>query len=82
MLLGGTKGIHNVFVVIPQFLVTGLSAVIFAIFDPVQPPTHTISPPPKPTEAVGAVTMGVRAVMGREVLERDEGSNSVVYIFR
>ncbi|KAF9515837.1 hypothetical protein BS47DRAFT_1444339, partial [Hydnum rufescens UP504] len=27
-------GIHNVFVVIPQFLVTGLSAIIFAIFEP------------------------------------------------
>ncbi|KAF8994064.1 major facilitator superfamily domain-containing protein [Cyathus striatus] len=27
-------GIHNVFIVIPQFLITGLSAVVFAIFDP------------------------------------------------
>jgi len=27
-------GIHNVFVVIPQFLVTGLSSIIFAIFEP------------------------------------------------
>ncbi|KAH0831034.1 hypothetical protein J3R83DRAFT_13536 [Lanmaoa asiatica] len=28
------KGIHNIFIVIPQFLVTGLSSIIFAIFDP------------------------------------------------
>jgi hypothetical protein len=28
------QGIHNVFVVIPQFLVTGLSSIIFAIFEP------------------------------------------------
>ncbi|KAF8627150.1 hypothetical protein AX17_006367 [Amanita inopinata Kibby_2008] len=35
-------GIHNVFIVIPQFLVTGLSAIIFAIFDPNKSvlPTH------------------------------------------
>ncbi|KAG6849814.1 hypothetical protein H0H93_004763 [Arthromyces matolae] len=39
-------GIHNVFVVIPQFLVTGISAVIFAIFDPVRPPTHPLHPSP------------------------------------
>ncbi|KAF7342251.1 MFS general substrate transporter [Mycena venus] len=29
----GGDGIHNIFIVIPQFLVTGLSAAIFAIFD-------------------------------------------------
>jgi hypothetical protein len=28
------QGIHNVFVVIPQFIVTGISAIIFAIFEP------------------------------------------------
>lgn len=28
------QGIHNVFVVIPQFLVTGLSAIVFAIAEP------------------------------------------------
>ncbi|KAJ2923915.1 hypothetical protein H1R20_g13179, partial [Candolleomyces eurysporus] len=27
-------GIHNVFIVVPQFLVTGLSSIVFAIFDP------------------------------------------------
>ncbi|KAF8631680.1 hypothetical protein AX15_002265 [Amanita polypyramis BW_CC] len=26
-------GIHNIFIVIPQFLITGVSAVVFAIFD-------------------------------------------------
>ncbi|KAF7322326.1 MFS general substrate transporter [Mycena chlorophos] len=30
---GVILGIHNIFVVIPQFLVTGLAAIIFAIFD-------------------------------------------------
>ena len=32
-LLSFFQGIHNIFIVIPQFLVTGLSAAIFAIFD-------------------------------------------------
>ncbi|KAH0825774.1 hypothetical protein J3R83DRAFT_8938 [Lanmaoa asiatica] len=31
---GAIIGIHNMFIVIPQFLVTGLSSIIFAIFDP------------------------------------------------
>lgn len=31
---GVILGIHNVFVVLPQFLVTGLSAVIFSIMEP------------------------------------------------
>ncbi|KAJ7179781.1 MFS general substrate transporter [Mycena filopes] len=30
---GVILGIHNIFIVIPQFLVTGLSAAIFAVFD-------------------------------------------------
>ncbi|GLB40043.1 putative MFS/sugar transport protein [Lyophyllum shimeji] len=44
-------GIHNVFIVVPQFLVTGLSAVIFAIFDPVaqrHPQPHILPPAPQP----------------------------------
>jgi len=32
-------GIHNVFIVIPQFLVTGLSSILFAIFEPSNPGT-------------------------------------------
>ncbi|KIK91394.1 hypothetical protein PAXRUDRAFT_34952 [Paxillus rubicundulus Ve08.2h10] len=31
---GTILGIHNMFIVIPQFLVTGLSSIIFAIVDP------------------------------------------------
>ncbi|KAJ7604819.1 MFS general substrate transporter [Mycena polygramma] len=30
---GVILGIHNIFIVIPQFLITGLSAAIFAVFD-------------------------------------------------
>ncbi|KAJ7080927.1 MFS general substrate transporter [Mycena belliarum] len=35
---GVILGIHNIFIVIPQFLVTGLSAGIFAVFDGAPPP--------------------------------------------
>jgi len=31
---GAILGIHNIFLVIPQFLVTGLSSLIFAVLDP------------------------------------------------
>ncbi|KAG6899420.1 hypothetical protein C0993_010428 [Termitomyces sp. T159_Od127] len=75
-------GIHNVFIVVPQFLVTGLSAVIFAIFDPAQPPTHTISPPPKSPEVVRTIVQEFGAAIRREETFRDGGSNSIVYIFR
>ncbi|KAJ7306128.1 hypothetical protein DFH08DRAFT_517151 [Mycena albidolilacea] len=42
---GVILGIHNIFIVIPQFLVTGLSAAIFAIFDgEAAPPGHAPAP--------------------------------------
>ncbi|KAF9463203.1 major facilitator superfamily domain-containing protein [Collybia nuda] len=42
-------GIHNVFIVIPQFLVTGLSAIIFAVLDPVPTPSSgVLVPAPQP----------------------------------
>ncbi|TFY65833.1 hypothetical protein EVG20_g5255 [Dentipellis fragilis] len=37
-------GIHNIFVVIPQFLVTGLSSLIFAIFEPDKSVLHGAHP--------------------------------------
>jgi hypothetical protein len=42
------QGLHNIFVVIPQFLVSGLSAIMFAIFDPVQVPKAGAMSPPLP----------------------------------
>lgn len=35
------QGIHNIFIVIPQFLVTGISSIIFAIFDPDNSALHS-----------------------------------------
>ncbi|KAK0484971.1 sucrose transporter [Armillaria novae-zelandiae] len=59
-------GIHNIFVVIPQFLVTGVSSIIFAVFD-------------KDTRDSSSANNGVGVA---SALNAAEGSNSVVYVFR
>jgi len=61
-------GIHNTFIVIPQFLVTGLAAIIFAIVDPQKPlsPDHDNS----------------NTTQGKVELNDSSHSDSVVYIFR
>ncbi|TRM66977.1 major facilitator superfamily domain-containing protein [Schizophyllum amplum] len=84
-------GIHNLFIVIPQFLVTGISAIVFAIFDPDQSvlhgghggvPMHNSTATGDSNETAGDAS---DTLMFRDD-EADEsdagGSNSVVYIFR
>jgi len=91
-------GIHNIFIVIPQFLVTGLAAIIFAIFDPQKPllPDHRAPIAPGPT--LNGTIPSAHAVVarGKGVLEsllldnstqgkvvlNDSSPDSVVYIFR
>ncbi|KAF9553769.1 MFS general substrate transporter [Agrocybe pediades] len=91
-------GIHNIFIVIPQFLVTGFSAILFAIFDPTKPgiPAHRAPVAPAPPSPIGAdvknITAAVVTRAGEMLLdfstraEAETGesshSNSVVYIFR
>ncbi|TFK21002.1 sucrose transporter [Coprinopsis marcescibilis] len=88
-------GIHNVFIVIPQFLVTGLSSIIFAIFDPHTPPTSTgqlasdrlKNATSALVDSAGRLPRDVY-YLGNELISRAETvlqpthSNSVVYIFR
>ncbi|KAF9036322.1 major facilitator superfamily domain-containing protein [Panaeolus papilionaceus] len=87
-------GIHNIFIVIPQFLVTGLSAVLFALLDGDKSslPNHRAPVAPAPINGtllslngteelasrVGEVLFDTRAEFGDDV----QHSNSVVYIFR
>lgn len=63
---GVILGIHNVFVVLPQFLVTGMSAVIFSIMEPESdrgmPGTHPSAGPP-----VGDATAGVDLGLGADI---------------
>jgi solute carrier family 45 protein 1/2/4 len=90
------QGIHNIFVVIPQFLVTGFSAVLFALIDPQKPtlPGHHIptAPHPGPATNITVVLKNVTDVVVRApgeymLAKRTESAdtshtNSVVYIFR
>lgn len=83
-------GIHNVFIVIPQFLVTALSSVIFAIFDP----QKSVVPGHSATNATVVATAGnITTLLEDTILPRAlehagraeaeaASSGSIVYIFR
>lgn len=95
-LLTSSQGIHNVFIVIPQFLVTGLSSIVFAIFDP-----KKVVVPHRPVNNGTAILDGLNNtadVLSDTLLRRSEffvdlsirsasesdgqSSSSIVYIFR
>ena len=89
------KGIHNVFIVIPQFLVTGLSSIVFAIFDPRTSvnPSHplvngtAIATLTNATDALENTilkrTDALLDLNSRESADLKPGqSSSIVYIFR
>jgi solute carrier family 45, member 1/2/4 len=84
------QGINNIFVVIPQFLISGVSAIIFAIFDPIQTHGAVHLSEPSTVNTTTAIRIGntpagaARAFVTREdAVGYDSGkSNSVVYIFR
>ncbi|KIM38864.1 hypothetical protein M413DRAFT_447558 [Hebeloma cylindrosporum] len=68
-------GIHNIFIVIPQFLVTGLSAILFALLDPKKPslPAHggPVAPAPRPTNGTVLLATNATATLlsrGSEIL--------------
>lgn len=82
---GAILGIHNLFIVVPQFLVTGLSSIIFAIFDPQKSVLHGHYP----GNAIPADdTIATSGDVMRQILNRDEdpsvktGPNSIAIIFR
>jgi len=58
-------GIHNIFIVIPQFLVTGLSAIIFAIFDPQKPLLPDHRAPIAPGPSLNGTMSSAHAVVAR-----------------
>ncbi|KAJ7172933.1 MFS general substrate transporter [Mycena crocata] len=78
---GVILGIHNIFIVIPQFLVTGLSAVIFAIFDG-PPPVHPSTTPGTPAVPVNATIAAGNATIAAVAEGTEVGRNSVVVVFR
>jgi hypothetical protein len=73
------------FIVVPQFLVTGLSSIIFAIFDPQKSVLHSHHPGNAiPVDGTNTTSGDVM----RQILDRDEdpsvktGPNSIAIIFR
>jgi hypothetical protein len=86
-----SKGIHNIFVVIPQFLVTGLSSILFALLESDKSvldqghaghPAAGNVPPANVTDAATAVTSEVTKLLRREAEIGRAGSDSVGIIFR
>ncbi|KAL0946318.1 hypothetical protein HGRIS_012558 [Hohenbuehelia grisea] len=76
-------GIHNVFVVIPQFLVTGLSSILFAIFDPEKSVLHGSHKGNTNNSTVAALPAAAEAM----ILSADEtsaaaGTDTIALIFR
>ncbi|KAG8712649.1 hypothetical protein FRC09_019623 [Ceratobasidium sp. 395] len=70
-------GIHNLVVVLPQFLVTGLSAILFALLEPhrsVLHGNHNATIPPGTN-----ITL---PLMSREEVEDDASPDSIGLIFR
>ncbi|KAG8695359.1 hypothetical protein FRC08_007877 [Ceratobasidium sp. 394] len=70
-------GIHNLVVVLPQFLVTGLSAILFALLEPhrsVLQGNHNATIPPGTN-----ITL---PLMAREEVEDDASPDSIGLIFR
>ncbi|KAJ8595741.1 MFS general substrate transporter [Rhizopogon salebrosus TDB-379] len=82
---GAILGIHNMFIVIPQFLVTGLSSIIFAMFDPQKSVLH--GPHPGNTLPANGTIATSGNVTG-QLLDRDDDPsvtghpNSIAIIFR
>jgi len=82
---GAIIGIHNMFIVIPQFLVTGLSSIIFALLDPDKSvlqgyhPGNTQSQSGDGSDMATSVARGVTMV----AQEREgRGIDSIAVIFR
>jgi solute carrier family 45 protein 1/2/4 len=68
------QGIHNIFAVIPQFLITGIAAIIFAIFEPNKSILHSGNALPP--------LMNGTSVDEPVVVMKEEGVNSFVIVFQ
>jgi solute carrier family 45, member 1/2/4 len=69
------QGIHNIFAVIPQFLITGIAAIIFAIFEPNKSILHS-------GNALSLPLVNGTSVDEPKVIMKEEGVNSFVIIFQ
>ncbi|KAJ3559646.1 hypothetical protein NM688_g217 [Phlebia brevispora] len=79
---GTIMGIHNIFVVIPQFLITGISSVIFAIMSPRLPePQYSDDTPVNSTQLMSdSMVSDLRLREGPSA--QGSGPNSYAVVFR
>jgi len=88
-------GIHNLFIVLPQFISSGITSIIFALFDPTKSVRHGHNPgiglPGNGTVPAGTSDSRNETLLSRSsilLLSRDEveggdrGANSVAIVFR
>jgi solute carrier family 45 protein 1/2/4 len=82
------QGIQNIFIVVPQFLVTGMTSLIFAILEPHKSVLHGDHPgkfPPSLNTTSTTTTNNGTMVLSRQELGitgPPSGPNSVAIIFR
>ncbi|EGO26619.1 hypothetical protein SERLADRAFT_436429 [Serpula lacrymans var. lacrymans S7.9] len=85
---GVILGIHNMFIVVPQFLVTGISSIIFAIFEPDKSILHGHHPGSTTAANNTVQAASPDSTSGNLFLRQEEtdipntGPNSVAIIFR
>ena len=75
------QGIHNLFIVIPQFLVTSFSSIVFALLDPDKSVLHGYHPENAATQQ-GARVGGSTMQEARERTRDDGGTDSIAITFR
>ena len=69
-------GIHNIFIVIPQFIMTGLASIIFALLDPAK------GPPASPATDLSNNGTAPETFSRAEGFAPSGGANSYVIIYR
>ncbi|EJD35081.1 MFS general substrate transporter [Auricularia subglabra TFB-10046 SS5] len=78
---GSILGIHNIFVVVPQFLVSGLSSLIFAFFEPEKTTPHP-GVADVPIKGVNGTLPKAAALFRRDPEFAQSGSDALGLIFR
>ncbi|TFY54951.1 hypothetical protein EVJ58_g8555 [Rhodofomes roseus] len=74
-------GIHNVFIVMPQFVMTGIASIIFAIFDGAVPKNLDATNPSNSTATPGELGKDATHQL-RESLATPAAPNSYAIVFR
>ncbi|KAH9930693.1 MFS general substrate transporter [Fomitopsis serialis] len=74
-------GIHNVFIVMPQFVMTGIASIIFAIFDGAIPKSPDGTSPGNSTATPGELAKDAGLQL-RESLSTSAAPNSYAIVFR